>query len=138
MKIAFEFLDNNIAPPVGFKRINFHIIFNVKIYLTRKAPFITGGHIPASPSSMTYTSVVSRESVHIAFLLAALNNCKVLAADIGNVYLNTYTKEKIYYKAGLEWGTLRFEILSKCMAYTLLSYFRLKMGFKGSCVNDDF
>ena len=49
---------------------------------------------------MTYASVVSRESVRISFLLAALNNLEILASDIGNVYLNAMTTEKIYYRAG--------------------------------------
>ena len=29
---------------------------------------------------------------------------KPLSGDIGNAYLNAYTQEKIYYRAGLEWG----------------------------------
>ena len=72
--------------------------------LTRKARFVAGGHMTAPPSSMTYASIVSRESVRIAFLLAALNDCEILAGDIGNAYLYAKTTEKIYYRAGLEWG----------------------------------
>jgi len=40
------------------------------------------------PSAITYSSVVSRDSVRIAFLLAALNEIDLLATDIGNAYLN--------------------------------------------------
>ena len=58
------------------------------------------------PTSMTYASVVSRESVRIAFLVAALNDLQILCGDIGNTYLNTMTTEKIYYRAGNEWGPL--------------------------------
>jgi hypothetical protein len=37
---------------------------------------------------LTYASVVSRDSVRITFLLAALNNLDVLCADVGNAYIN--------------------------------------------------
>ena len=56
------------------------------------------------PASITYASVVSRESVQIAFVLAALNGLEMEAADIGNAYLNAPTKEKIVITCGLEFG----------------------------------
>jgi hypothetical protein len=48
--------------------------------------------------------VVSRESVRIAFLIAALNDLDGMAADIGNAYLNTPVREKIYIVCGKEFG----------------------------------
>jgi hypothetical protein len=36
------------------------------------------------PKDLTYSSVVSRDSVRLFFLLAALNNLDVLACDIQN------------------------------------------------------
>jgi len=56
------------------------------------------------PSSITYSTVVSRDSVHIAFLLAALNNVDILATDIHNAYLNAPAREKVYTTAGPEFG----------------------------------
>jgi hypothetical protein len=56
------------------------------------------------PSSITYSSVVSRDSSRIAFLLAALNNINLLSTDIGNAYLNASPKEKVYTTAGPEFG----------------------------------
>ena len=55
---------------------------------SRRARYIAGGHFTDPPSSMTYASVVVRETVRIAFLVAALNDLKVLAGDIQNTYLN--------------------------------------------------
>ena len=43
---------------------------------------------------MTYSSVVSRESVRITFLIAALNELEVWVEDIQNAYLNAPAKEK--------------------------------------------
>ena len=62
---------------------------------TRKARYIAGGHLTDPPSSITFASVVVTETVRMAFLVAALNNLKVLAGDIQNAYLNAPTKEKI-------------------------------------------
>ena len=101
---AFEFLEEGQRAPIGYKRIPLHMIFDVKMDFTRKARLVAGGHVTDPPQSMTYSSVVSRESVRIAFLIAALNDLDILAADIGNAYLNALTKEKVYTIAGKEFG----------------------------------
>ena len=58
----------------------------------------------APPSSLTFASVVSRESVRLAFLLAALNDLEVKTADIANAYLNAPCSEKLYIICGPEFG----------------------------------
>lgn len=87
--IAFRFLDPNSKSPVGYKWIKCHMIFDVKMDFTRKARFVAGGHMTNPPTSLTYSSVISRDSVRIAFLLATLNDIDILAADVGNAYLKT-------------------------------------------------
>jgi hypothetical protein len=72
---------------------------------TRKARFVAGGHMTEPPSSMTYSTVVTRESVRIAFMLATLNDLKVVAAAISNAYLNAPCREKIWIVAGPEFGS---------------------------------
>ena len=106
VKIDFKFLDDGTPPPPGYKQIHCFIIFDVKMDLTRKARFVAGGHLTNPQTSMTYASVISRESVRITFLLAALNNLEILAGGIGNAYLNAITTEIIYYRAGNEWGSM--------------------------------
>jgi hypothetical protein len=101
--IAFEFTDDDTIPSF-FKRIDCHMIFDVKMDLTRKARFVAGGHQTETPKESTYSSVVSRDSVRIAFIIAALNDLEILAADVQNAYLNAETKEKVYTIAGLEFG----------------------------------
>ena len=49
-------------------------------------------------------AVVSRETVRIFFLLAALNDLDILSADIQNAYLNAPVREKLYTIAGKEFG----------------------------------
>jgi hypothetical protein len=78
------------------------MIFDVKMEFSRKARFVAGGHMNDPPASITYSSVVSRDSVQIVFLLAALNDVNLLATDIGNAYLNAKPRERVYTTAGPE------------------------------------
>jgi Reverse transcriptase (RNA-dependent DNA polymerase) len=71
---------------------------------TRKARLVAGGHVTDPPTSITYSSVVSRELVRIVFLIAALNDLDIMTADIGNAYLNAFTSEKVYTITGPEFG----------------------------------
>ncbi|KAI2502898.1 Reverse transcriptase (RNA-dependent DNA polymerase) [Fragilaria crotonensis] len=100
---AFEFIDGDEAPKF-YKKIDCHMIFDVKMDLTRKARLVAGGHQTDPPKESTYSSVVSRDSIRIAFTLAALNDLDVLSADVQGAYLNAPTKEKVYTIAGLEFG----------------------------------
>ena len=55
---------------------------------------------------------MSCETVRIAFLLAALNDMDICAADIGNAYLNADFAEYIYTVAGKEFGPkLQWKVL---------------------------
>jgi hypothetical protein len=58
--------------PHGFEKIDCHMVFNVKLDLVRKVRFVAGGHQTDPPKELVYSSVVSRNSVHLAFLIAAL------------------------------------------------------------------
>jgi hypothetical protein len=100
---AFEILDANQVP-VGFKHIDCHMIFNVKLDLTRKTRYVIGGRQMDPPKDMVYASVVAQDSVRLAFLLAALNDHAILVADIQITYLNAPTTEKVYTIAGEEFG----------------------------------
>jgi hypothetical protein len=101
---AFKILDPGAAEPVGHTRIPCHMIFDIKMDFTRKARLVAGGHVTDPPSSITYASVVSRDSVRLAFLIAALNDLDILGADAQNAYLNAPVREKVYTTCGPEFG----------------------------------
>ena len=65
---------------------------------------MAGGHTTKALAPITYASVVSRESVRIALLLAALNDVEVKTADIENAYITAPCAEKIYTVLGPEFG----------------------------------
>jgi diadenosine tetraphosphatase ApaH/serine/threonine PP2A family protein phosphatase len=104
IQVAFKFLEHGDPIPIGHKEIPCHIIFYIKMDFTRKARFVAGGHKTDLPTSLTYSSVVSRDSVWIGFLIAALNGLDNLAVDIGNAYINADIREKVYFIAGDEFG----------------------------------
>ena len=105
VRVAFEFNDGDITP-IGHKPLEVHMIFDVKMMtLQRKARLVAGGHKTEVPKDSVYSSVVSRESVRLAFLAAALNDVDILAADIQNAYLSASTKEKLYCIVGAEFGS---------------------------------
>jgi hypothetical protein len=79
------------------------MIFDVKMEdIRRKERFVAGGHKTDTPQAMTYTSVVSRESVRITLTLAALNDLDVKMDDIENAYLSAPITEKVWTVLGPE------------------------------------
>ena len=113
VEVALEF-DESATPDqvqsdkslyVGYQEIECHMIFDVKMDLTRKARFIAGDHLTKTPASITYSSVVNRDSIRLAFLIAALNDLDIMACNVGNAYLNAPCHEKVWFVAGPEFGS---------------------------------
>ena len=102
--VAFDILGEGTDKPVGYSFISCHIVFDVKQgTLQRKARLVANG-AGTEPEVPTYASVVSRESVRIAFTIAALNGLDVLAADCEGAYLNAPSRERTFTKCGPEFG----------------------------------
>ena len=104
VQVAFDIREDGTIP-VGFKEIRCHFVFDIKSdSLARKARFVAQGNMTEPPKESTYSSVVSRDSVRLFFLLAALNDLDVRACDIQNAYLNAMTSEKVWFRGGKEMG----------------------------------
>ena len=104
IRIAFEKLDSVTPDEIrkgriksGYEHVNVHMIFDINMdgNLTRKAILVADGHTTPPTSSITYSSVVSREIVRISFILASLNDLDIFACDIDNAYLNIKCREKL-------------------------------------------
>jgi hypothetical protein len=100
---AFEFPSDNKAP-VGYQKIDCHMVFDIKMTLERKAWYVTSGHQTEPSKDITFASVISCDSICIAFLVAALNDLEILSANISGAYLNAPCAEKVYTLAGKEFG----------------------------------
>jgi hypothetical protein len=120
VRIAFEVIEGitvdemrtgKIKP--GYSFCGTHIIFDIKMdgKFTRKARLVADGHTTRAPASITYSSVVSRDSVRIVLMLASLNDLEVFACDVGNAYLNADCREKLWTIAGSEFGSEKGSVM---------------------------
>jgi len=89
--VAFKPLDLGASPLEDCKEIPLRMIFDVKMDFARKARVVAGGHRTDPPEALTYLSVVSCDSVWLAFMLAKLNGLDMIMTDIGNAYLQGRT-----------------------------------------------
>jgi hypothetical protein len=103
--VAFKFLGKGVEPPPGYQKIKCHMIFDVKLDgFKRKAREVADGHLTDPPATLTYASVVSRDTVRIALTMAALHDIEVKTADIQNAYLTAPCTEKVAVVCGPEFG----------------------------------
>ena len=93
--------------PKDYQLMRCHMIFNVKLgeNFWCKARLVAGGHMTDAPNTLTYSSVVSHDSICIALTIAALNELSVMACDMQNTYLTADCREKIWKHAGPEFGS---------------------------------
>ena len=88
-----------------YNRRTNHFVFDVKFDGRRKARLVAGGHrTPDVSQEEVYSGVVSVDTIRVAFALTELNNLGVMAADISIAFLYGRTREKVYIKAGPEFG----------------------------------
>lgn len=105
-RIAFEEHEGDVRQLVGFEEITGHIIFDIRMgeNFRKKARFVADGHKTKTPIAVTYSSVVSRDSVRLLLLVAAINDIQIKGADIQNAFLSAPNREKCYIIAGPEFG----------------------------------
>jgi hypothetical protein len=65
---------------------------------------VAGGHLTKAPATITYASVVSRETMCLALTFASLNDLEVKVGDVLNAYITTPVKEKVWTILGSEFG----------------------------------
>ena len=105
VRIAFNILPDGHVAPNGYQKIPCHMIFDIKMEdFRRKARLVAGGHRTEAPATITYASVVSRETVRLALTIAALNDLEVKVGDVLNAYITAPVKEKVWTVLGPEFG----------------------------------
>ena len=86
--------------PKNYDRIKVHLVFAVKFDGRHNARLVADGHLTPEPAENIYSGVVSLRNLRLAIFLGNLNNLDIWGADIGNVYLEAFTDEKLYIVAG--------------------------------------
>jgi len=106
VRVAFKLLLDGQSAPIGYQKITCHMIFDIKMEdFRRKARLVAGGHRTEAPATITYASVVSRETVRIALLMAALNDLEVKIGNVLNAYITAPVTKKVWTVLGPEFGS---------------------------------
>ena len=61
------------------------------------------------PTHITYSRVVSLDTVHIGFIMASMNRLDILAEDILNSFLATLTQDKVLFMLAMNVKRIRIE-----------------------------
>ena len=90
-----------------YKKIPYHIVFDVKFDGRRKARLVCSGNMTDVPSEDVYSGVVSLDTVRLGFQIANMQNLQVCAADIGTAFLYGKTRKKgLYCCWNGVWGSI--------------------------------
>ena len=92
--------------PKDHKKISDHFVFDTKHDSRHKARLVDDGHLTNVPLSSVYSVIVSLKGTMLVIFIAELNCLESWGTDIGNSYLEPFTKEKVYIVAGPEFGPL--------------------------------
>ena len=110
VKPAFEITDLDVEKVrrgeelIGFQEITCHMVFDIKMATFERKARLVAGKTTEPPIGSTYASVVSRESVRIALLTAALNDLDICSCDVSNACLHADCAQRIWTVAGPEFG----------------------------------
>ena len=104
VKIPFQVIPKGKKPPNGFQYINCHMVLDIKMDFQRKIDLVVGAQMTHTPDTITYSSVVTRETLCIALTMAALHDLEVKVAEVLNAYVAAHNHEKILTVLGSEFG----------------------------------
>ena len=77
VRVAFKVLPDGKPVPIGHQFVQCHIVFNVKMEDFRyKVGLVAGGHMTKALVTITYVIAVSRKTVKVALMVAALNTLR--------------------------------------------------------------
>ena len=101
---VLQILGPGESPPLGYKWIPYHSVFDVKYDLRHRCRTVAGGNMNEMPDIDTYCPVINVTTVRMALMYGAANDMLVCAADISSAYLHSDTKEKVFVRLGKEFG----------------------------------
>ena len=103
VRAAFKVLPDGKSVSIGHQFVQCHMVFDVKIKdFSCKARLMAGGHMIEALAYMMYSSIVSRETVRIALMIAALNDLEVKSGNFLNACVQAPITEKMWNTLGLE------------------------------------
>jgi hypothetical protein len=96
------------------------MISDVKHDGRHKTQLVAGGYLTDPNTESVYSGVVSLRGIRSIVFLAELNKFQLWRADVGNAYLESTTKEKVYIVGGPEFRSLEgHSLVIDCAQYGL-------------------
>ena len=81
------------------------MVFDIKMEdFRQQARLGAGGHMTNAPATITYTSIVSRDTVRIALMIVAFNELEVRLGNILNAYIQAPVIKKVRTTFGPEFN----------------------------------
>ncbi len=112
---AWKILLDGQSAPIGYQKIPCHIVFGIKMEdFWCKARLDAGGHMTKAPTTITDASAVSRETIHIALVMASINDLNVKVGDVHNASITAPITEKVL---DLNLAMMPERVPSLCMSY---------------------
>ena len=108
---VFKDLGKNGKPPAGYKPLKILIVYDVKHDGRHRARMVAAGHLTEVPVESVYSGVISLRGIRLMIFLAEMNQMETWGTDISSAYLEALTKEKLFVRAGPEFGELEGHIL---------------------------
>ena len=103
--ITFQIIPQVEKAHNGYHYIDCYMVFDIKMKdFLRKACLVAGEHMMHTADAITYSSVVTGETVCIAITMAALYKLEAKATNVLNAYVMAPKKEKIWAVLDPEFG----------------------------------
>ena len=101
---CLDFRPPDSKPGPDYQFVKLTMIYEVKQDGCCKARLVTGGHLVDPRGISTRSTIVKGVSVHLLDVIAHRDNLKVLCVDVGNAFITAPCLEKVYSRAGPEFG----------------------------------
>ena len=101
---CFDFCPPDSTPGPDYQFVKLTMVYEVKQDGHRKARLVTGGHLVDPCSISTRSTVVKGVSVRLLDVIAHRDNLKMLCGDVSNAFITAPCLEKVYSRAGPEFG----------------------------------
>jgi hypothetical protein len=120
----------------GWQYAPMHMIFDTKQQdLQHKARLVCGGHVIDELGHVTYSLTIKDILVRLLMIIATQNNLDMMVGDVGNAFPTAPCAEKIWTKAGPEFGNRAgLTIILKRALYGLKTTSRSFHEFFGDCL----
>ena len=101
---CFDFHPPDSKPGPDYQFVKLTMVYEVKQNGCHKERVVAGGHLVDPRSISTHSTIVKGVSVCLLDVIAHCDNLKVLCGDVGNTFVTAPCLEKVYSRAGPEFG----------------------------------